>query len=478
MKCKYCEKELMEGAKFCVYCGKPVEVEEPKIVKPEQKEEIVQPSTTIADPFAILEQKKNETLAQSTIPQMPEMPVVHNIESTPIQPELETQISNAPVKDPFEVLDQKAEEKAMPETNPSVEVTPVESEIQTQPLEQVKEEMTNVTVKPKVEVEKETSSEPLLVQQKVESQPEPTPIELPKEPEKQEINIETKIVKKNNPILIIITFVLLAIIIGGGIFVYTKYIVPSNNKSTSNTATTNKEVTDKVKDYDKVKAKELIDTYYYKYAAQPEQNLFTADMTEDVKKNIVLNNLKNEFKEIECSQIAGFETSSDGQCVKINNSSIFTEGRIIDYNSLNNKYKYLFGKANEASKEIFSDLTYFVSWEYMENKNVFLQTIGVGGLEVYSNYSNYFVKKAEIIGDNLTIHVAYIYMSVDDLTDEEDPVLKKEIAGEKVTYKERETKKDTFDKEIQDKYLDKLDTYEFTFKYEDDHYIFVDMKKI
>ena len=30
MKCKYCGKNLIEGAKYCVYCAKPVEEEKEK----------------------------------------------------------------------------------------------------------------------------------------------------------------------------------------------------------------------------------------------------------------------------------------------------------------------------------------------------------------------------------------------------------------------------------------------------------------
>ena len=67
-------------------------------------------------------------------------------------------------------------------------------------------------------------------------------------------------------------------------------------------------------------------------------------------------------------------------------------------------------------------------------------------------------------------------MSVKDLTD--DSTLKAIIGGEEVTYKESETKKDTFEQEFKDKYLDKLDTYEITFKYEDDHYVFESIKKV
>ena len=467
MKCKYCEKELMEGAKFCVYCGKPVEVEEPKIIKPEQKEEIVQPSTTIADPFAILEQKKNEIENQPTMPQMPEVPVAPKTESTPVQPELETKIPSVPVKDPFEALDQNVAEKTVPEINPSGEVTPVESEIQTQPLEQVKEEITNVTVKPKVEVQKETSSEPMSVQSEVTSQPEPTPIELPKEPEKQEINIETKIVKKNNPILIIIIFVLLAIIIGGGIFVYTKYIAPSNNKSTSNTVTTNKEVTSKIKDYDKLKAKELIDTYYFTDSS-PSKNLFTEEITTSQKKSITVKNITDsEFQTITCEEIDNFSKDNDGVCRNTDDSSITTDGKVISYDALNKKYKYLFGEKEEIEKQDFEVL--LTTWKYDSAKDSFIVYNKVGGFVSGPYFSTYGIQSAKVNGENLTIDVGYIFLKPTD------PV---KIAGEEISFTETEIQKEGFEKEFLDKYLDKLDTYEFTFKYENDHYIFVDMKKI
>ena len=51
------------------------------------------------------------------------------------------------------------------------------------------------------------------------------------------------------------------------------------------------------------------------------------------------------------------------------------------------------------------------------------------------------------------------------------------IGGEQVSYKASETNKDTFEKEFTDKYLDKLDSYTFTFKYEDDHYVLSEMTK-
>ena len=64
MKCKYCGEDLMEGAKFCVYCGKQIDIEEPKMVS-EQMEVSTQvpeeppmptPEMLNTDPFGAVEQ--------------------------------------------------------------------------------------------------------------------------------------------------------------------------------------------------------------------------------------------------------------------------------------------------------------------------------------------------------------------------------------------------------------------------------------
>ena len=182
MKCKYCGKDLMDGAKFCVYCGKPIEEDIPTEEKEVQPENSIPPMQPVNTTESVVKEKIEEIKTNT----------VQNIEQ------------------------------------PKVEPTPLK------PIEEEKVEQTIVDIVAPV---------------KEEIQPEPTPIELPKEQTetpKQEINVETKIVKKNNPILIVIIFVLLAIIIGGGIFVYTKYIAPSDSKKSSNQQpeTTN-EVTEK-----------------------------------------------------------------------------------------------------------------------------------------------------------------------------------------------------------------------------------------
>ena len=76
MKCKYCGKELVEGAKFCVYCGKPVEGETNIHIVEEPKEEI------IPDPTEVNVAPENDI----KIDEAPiESNVEVNVEPTPIE---------------------------------------------------------------------------------------------------------------------------------------------------------------------------------------------------------------------------------------------------------------------------------------------------------------------------------------------------------------------------------------------------------
>ena len=144
MKCKYCGKDLMEGAKFCVYCGKPIE-EENLIQQQEVKQEDTIPTMQPIAPTETVIKEKTEEVRTN---------IIQNVE-TPIS--------------------QRIEEPAL------------------QPIEEEKIGQSIVDI---------VATEPV--------QPEPTPIELPKqqiETSKQEISVETKVVKKNNPILIVIIFI-------------------------------------------------------------------------------------------------------------------------------------------------------------------------------------------------------------------------------------------------------------------------------
>ena len=287
----------------------------------------------------------------------------------------------------------------------------------------------------------------------------------------------------------IIIIVLLVLIILGlcGYICYEKGVFEKLGITKEKTEEKNSKTTDSDKDYSTAKAKELIDKYYVEMLWD---NIYTDEtgydgMTKDV---VTINNIVNSKKKIG-SCFYFYENNpnaiKDGQSysVKLNSSefSIKTGGGCdtgtadyYEYKDLNSVYKDLFGKDQEMPKSDFSK--WGRVFDYMEDKDVFVQLdCRCGGAEG-PHYRNYFVQNAKVKGDTLTVNVGYVSMKASD-NDPDDPMLSATIKGEEVSYKYSETNKDTFEKEFTDKYLDKLDSYEFTFKYDDDHYVFVKMEK-
>ena len=205
MKCKYCGKDLMDGAKFCVYCGKPIEEEQPV--------QQIEPTNV---------QKEEQKIAFQQ--PMPQIPIQDNSIQEPAKEgqEENTIIENV-VPDSISNIDANTQQQQMPSFN-----------VNEEPMEEIKQEPTIVDIVTPAPVIETINNNDVENEKQITEQNVPTPIELPKEEAKNNIQQEvvTKIVKKNNPILIVIIFILLAIIIGGGIFVYTKYI--ANNTSNSN----------------------------------------------------------------------------------------------------------------------------------------------------------------------------------------------------------------------------------------------------
>ena len=394
MKCKYCGKGLVEGAKFCVYCGKPVEGE-----------------TEIAKPIPV-EEPKEEIIPEPTeVNIAPENDI--KIDEAPIESNIEVNVEPTPIELPKE------------EPEPIVEPAPVQPEVAPQP-----------TIENKTEV----------------------------------------VVKKNNPILLLIIILLLIGILGaGGFYVYKNYI-EKNNKETNNNTTIEEETTaQQIPEITKDDAKKLIDLYYF-VGSRPEENLFTVSIDDRAKKTIALKNVESEMKTIDCGQINGFTKTENG-CVKNsdNKDKLYTNGKAIDYDALNNEYKYLFGKENELSKESFKHLNNVEIWEYLIDKNLYLKTYPITGLEGGPYYTTYIVKDFTQNDDSLIIDVGYVFMKAKDVNN--SVVLATTIGNQEVTYTEEETKEGSFEADFLVKYMNLIDAYTFTFKYEDDHYVFVDMKK-
>ena len=239
---------------------------------------------------------------------------------------------------------------------------------------------------------------------------------------------------------------------------------------------------EKEKDYDLEKAKKLIDKYYIE---REDSNSFLDGMPDEVRNIIAIRNMPyKDVKENTCLSIYKDEATA-----KKDESGKFTVTLKIDstedkiggcddnyvnyygYDDINDSYNYLFGKSSNLPKSDFeykNDL-----YDYVDSQNIFTQlSCRCGG--VYYKYYKYLVKDAKVKGDTLTIIVPYIDMET--IYKDNTAFVKTTIEDEELTYKYTDTQTDTFTKEFFEKYIDKLDRYTFTFKYEDDHYIFVSMK--
>lgn len=395
MKCKYCGKDLVEGAKFCVYCGKPVEEE--KIDLPIE-----------------------EPIQESEIPSIEGLkPVDVNVTE-----ENEVKVEQAPIDQNVEV---------------NVEPTPIE-----------------------------------LPKEEPESIVEPAPVQQEEAPQPTVENTTKVVVKRNNPILLIIIILILLAILGlGGFYIYKNYIEKDNKSSNNNTDITETTDTTAEKEYDKVKAKELVDKYYYT-TTSPDLNLFTTELTSNQQKGIAIKNLpQSKIQTITCEGLSDFSKDSDSTCRKKDDNSVITQGKMIEYSNLDGEYKYLFGKDKSVEKKDFEVV--LTTWKYNSDKDAFIDYNKLGGYAVSPYFTTYGVQNARVQDENLIIDIGYIFVWSKTSDDQQKFVAK--IGGEELTFTTAEVQKDTFEKEFTDKYLDKLDTYEFTFKYEDDHYVFVDMKK-
>ena len=269
-------------------------------------------------------------------------------------------------------------------------------------------------------------------------------------------------------ILFLVVFVLI-----GGFFAYRKITTkPDKKNNTKNTVV--KEPVKEEKQIPKItkeEVKSLIDKYYFVGAA-PDNNIFTVTIDENTKKTITLRNIQEEISKISCDQIEGFSIVNN---VCTNSKDKITDGKTISYDKLNNKYQYLFGKSNEIGKIDIKDLNYIANWEYKSDKDYFLETLLISGLESAPYYTTYAVNDFKQVDDKLIVDVRYVFMKAKDING--TLFLTTTIGTEEISYTEEETKKPTFEAEFLAKYLGSLDSYEFTFKYEENHYIFESMTK-
>ena len=184
--------------------------------------------------------------------------------------------------------------------------------------------------------------------------------------------------KKN----IIISVIILLLIILGEYLIWDKIVVPSE-----------------VRDYDLVKAKELVDKFYTDdYIVS--SNIFKDGMTERYKLSMAFNAAKDKQREVECSELYK-DKETDYEGIVVGNGT-YCDGKVktILYADLEKAYKGLFGNDSKLLKKSVGII------DYVDDENVFaFLSCRCGGVDLKKYI--YEVKDATIKGSELTINVYY-----------------------------------------------------------------------
>ena len=275
--------------------------------------------------------------------------------------------------------------------------------------------------------------------------------------------------KKN--VMIILISVLSVLVVGLGVFIiYDKVISKDNEQKENNNVVE--------QNFDLVKAKELVDKYY----VNPAASFFGGNVDKTKGYITALNLASTDIKSQNVEELDAFEctdeikkavseeTAVSGQyeCQIKNSNFLNCSEKIADsvsYNAVNAVYKKLYGNDKDIPKdEIALDWYGCCRYSYIKEIDSFVKTciFTCGGS--YSGKYIYGVKNAKLYGDKLIVTVGagwygngILFASDGDITLEE---------GES---KDEEA--------LLNKYLDKLDTYEFEFLYEDNLYKLRDVKK-
>jgi len=277
---------------------------------------------------------------------------------------------------------------------------------------------------------------------------------------------------KKNMVIMILAILVLGL---GGYLVYDKVLTNDNNEIE------NTEV--KEESYDLAAAKELIDKYYYSYATQSGTS-FTIGYTEDAKKYLAAVNVSvKDVSTINC--ILTYNNEGYQYEVNLENGGIgycYGDTNSISYDALSESYKKLFGNDKVLKKNdfIFGAMIY----DYNEKLDSFIKLScecggGPGGIELYS------IKSAKKVGDKLIINVGRVELKSGILDENKytDEFYTTEINGQTLKYNYNEvfnsdySISEEFERQFFNKYLDKLDTYKFTFFNENGTYKLESMVK-
>ena len=291
---------------------------------------------------------------------------------------------------------------------------------------------------------------------------------------------------------LLITVIVLVLVIGLLIFKLTKDTV-STNKDKNKTSDNNTQVIDKVegaKDFDLKEAEQILDKFGFNTYIGCGSNIYESFYSEPFKGSIVLKKVSDSEKsKKKCSELYTEESKYNSSAYQGEYGVCYKdkEATIIPYDEANKIYTSMYG--TDMPKKGFNTSNvsgmYYNFYDYNDSLNSFVQLEcgGCGGACGPSLTINK-IKSAYTIGDNLVIDVYYFYTTElrtgvtasleGGYKEEEYKLLSTTKNGDiKLESKDLESAK----KEIEEKYLDKLDTYEVVFTKKDGNYIFKSLTK-
>lgn len=428
MICKKCNSKIEVPAKFCVYCGAPLEeVESTTTITP------VEPVVTQPIESGVVQQ--NNAVGQV---------VVQPIETSAAS---ETTINTVePV-----VIPSNEPSGAEPTINPvgSTLVQPVEVNVETKPVEVNVTESSNQSTG--VEVANETVTNVGVSANDVE---------------------KTKKKKNNTWIIVVLVILVLGL---GGYLVYDKVITKDVKEEVKEDSSKQKS-----KDFDLVEAKKIVDKYISNHWQR--ENMFEGSITEEDKIVLAINytestkinyNCEEAFPNINMPEGDDYfiiETDNFwGACVDNSAGDDHYYDLVHTYDEVNKTYKELFGNGQELPKKMVSLYTY--RYAYSEKYNAYITlSCECGG--AFPPRSYYDVIKAVEKDNTLEVFINYVNFEYDEER-KNYHVRNRQDMGvtiETIMDITDEQRKQLYDKVIKELDEDEIKTYKFTFKKSDTGY--------
>lgn len=283
--------------------------------------------------------------------------------------------------------------------------------------------------------------------------------------------------KSNKGLLVVLILCVVIILVLSGLLILktlNKETSGDNNDEITNIDSNEQET--EVKDYDIAKAEELLEKFgfngglgtcgfgVYNYGYDDEYMKYQA-----LKKVS-----QDKIQKINCSEIyvqsdlnkdaPGYYKGENGHCPQNETADV------ISYDSVNEIYKKMYGTNIEKEGLNGSNVMSFYDYNDSLNSFVKLECVGCGGA-CANAYRVEKIKSAKQIGNELIIEVYYSNGIFSYITPESNELLYV-LDTTKFHTRLDVNSIEEFEKEVLNKYLDKLDVYEIVFEKNNNDYVF------